>query len=204
MRKYLTEAIGTFFLVLAVGLSGNPFAIGLVLAALIYGTLHISGAHFNAAISFAYLIKRKIDFNSFISYLLSQTLGAFAAAGIILFLSDEVLFVEPPTSTHLYQQATVEILLTFILVFTYLNMTLRSSTRSLALKGLAIGLTYSAIIYLGDAISGAGFNPSMSLGVSVIDYFAVKGQSFQYIPLYTAAPIAGSALAAFAYSYLND
>lgn len=204
MRKYVMEAIGTFFLAIAMGLTGNALAIGLMLAAMIYTGMHISGAHFNPAVSFAYFIRRKITLNTFLGYLISQSLGAFAAAGVILFLANDVFYLEPPVSTDIYEQGITELLLTMALVLTYLNV---ASTKVLASGksyGLVIGLVLSGMIYLGFNISGAVFNPAISIGTSAVDFLAIQGASFQYIPLYTIAPIAGGTLASLFYQYLND
>lgn len=198
------EAIGTFFLAIAMGLTGNALAIGLMLAAMIYTGMHISGAHFNPAVSFAYFIRRKITLNTFLGYLISQSLGAFAAAGVILFLANDVFYLEPPVSTDIYEQGITELLLTMALVLTYLNV---ASTKVLASGksyGLVIGLVLSGMIYLGFNISGAVFNPAISIGTSAVDFLAIQGASFQYIPLYTIAPIAGGTLASLFYQYLND
>jgi glycerol uptake facilitator-like aquaporin len=204
MRKYAVEATGTFFLVFALGLTGNPLAIGLILAGMVYGGLHISGAHYNTAVSFAFLIQRKIDFNTFIGYFIAQLLGALAAAGLVYYLAEEVFYVEPPYSTNLYQQGIIEAVLSFVLVFVYLNLAMDTKRKSLRLNGLAIGLTYTAVIYAGEIISGGIFNPSVSFGTSIVDFIAIQGTSFEFIPLYTLAPLAGSTLAALAYSYFND
>lgn len=198
------EAIGAFFLVFAFGLTGNPLALGLVLAAFIYGGLHVSGAHFNAAVSFAYLITRKINFNTFIGYVVSQILGAFAAAGLVLYLAGEPFFVEPPYSTDLYQQGIVEMVMTFVLVFAYLNLASQTMRKSQRLNGLAIGLTYAGTIYVGEVISGGIYNPTISFGTSAVDFLAGQGESYLHIPLYTLAPLAGAGLAALAYNYFND
>lgn len=204
MRKYVMEAVGTFFLTLAMGLAGDAFGTGLMLAALVYAGMHISGAHYNPAVSFAYFIRRKISFNTFTGYLTSQSLGAFASAGILLFLSGEVFYVEPPASTDIYQQGTVELLLSFVLVLTYLSVTSSKVLASNKAYGLAIGLVLTGLIILGETISGSVFNPAISIGVSGLDFLAIQGGSFQYIPLYTLAPIAGASLAALAHQYLND
>lgn len=198
------EAIGTFFLAIAMGLTGNALAIGLMLAAMIYTGMHISGAHFNPAVSFAYFLQRKITFNTFTGYLTSQSLGAFAAAGIILFLANDVFYLEPPVATDIYQQGAIELLLTMAIVLTYLNVASNKVLASGKSYGLVIGLVLSGMIYLGDSVSGAVFNPAISIGVSAVDFLAVQGSSFHYIPLYTLAPIAGGALAALLYKYLND
>tara|TARA_R110000868_G_scaffold235273_8_gene489128 strand:+ start:33454 stop:34053 length:600 start_codon:yes stop_codon:yes gene_type:complete len=198
------EAIGTFFLTIAIGLTGNALGIGLMLAAMIYTGMHISGAHYNPAVSFAYFVKRKITLNTFISYFLSQCLGAFAAAGVILFLANDVFYIEPPVATDIYQQGIVELLLTMVLVLAYLNIASNKVLASGKSYGLAIGLVLSGIIYLGDNVSGAIFNPAISIGVSIVDFLAIQGSSFEYIPLYTLAPFAGATLAALFYQYLND
>jgi len=204
MRKYVMEAIGTFFLAIAMGLTGNALAIGLMLAVMIYTGMHISGAHFNPAISFAYFIRRKITFNTFSGYLISQTLGAFAAGGVILFLANDVFYVEPPVATDIYQQGVAELLLTMALVLAYLNVASSKVLASGKSYGLVIGLVLSGMIYLGDTVSGAVFNPAVSIGLSVVDFLAIQGASFQFIPLYTLAPLAGASLAALLYQYLND
>lgn len=198
------EAIGTFFLAIAMGLTSNALAIGLMLAAMIYTGMHISGAHFNPAVSFAYLIQRKMTFNTFIGYLASQTLGAFAAAGIILFLANDIFYLEPPVSTDIYQQGIVELILTMVLVLAYLNVASNKVLASGKSYGLVIGFILSGMIYLGDNISGAVFNPAISVGISVVDFLAIQGSSFLSIPLYTLAPLAGATLATFLYQYLND
>ncbi len=204
MRKYVMEAIGTFFLTLAMGLTGDAFGIGLMLAALVYAGMHVSGAHYNPAVSFAYFIRRKISFNTFSGYFTSQSLGAFAAAGVILFISGEVFYVEPPASTDIYQQGIVELLLSFVLVLTYLSVSSSKVLASNKAYGLAIGLILTGLIILGESISGSVFNPGISIGVSALDFLAIQGKSFQSIPLYTLTPIAGASLAALAHQYFND
>ena len=68
MKKYLTEFVGTFFLVLIIGLSNNPLAIGFGLTVLVYMGAHISGAHYNPAVSFAMLLRKEINSSDFFKY----------------------------------------------------------------------------------------------------------------------------------------
>lgn len=204
MHKYVIEAIGTFFIAIAIGLSGNGLAIGLMLSAMIYGGIQISGAHFNPAVSFAFFVRKKINVNTLIGYVISQSLGAFAAAGVVLFISGEVFFVEPPNSTDIYQQGAVEFLLSMVLIFTYFNIASSKITPSNRTYGLIIGLIFTGIIYIGESISGGVYNPAISIGFSLVDYIAIKGASYEFIPLYTLAPMAGGVLAAFLHKYLND
>lgn len=204
MRKYLIEVIGTLALVLAFGLTTEPLALGMVLTVLIYMGMHVSGAHFNPAVSFAYFLRRKISFNVFLGYFASQLLGAFAAAGIILMVTRTVFFVEPPTSTNLYQQATVEIFLSFLFVLSYLNLIKNNGHESFKINAIGVGLTLTACIMIGVNISGAYMNPAMSISTSIIDFMAERGTSFESIPLYTVAPITGGTLAALLHWYTSD
>lgn len=198
------EAVGTFFLVLSVGLTGNAFAIGLLLAALVFGGAHISGAHFNPAISFAFFLKKEINFNTFIGYVISQILGVFAASGVYLMLSSLVFYVEPPASTTIYQQTTVELLATFVLVFVYLNAFPSKHLKQNRSAGLIIGVTLTSLILMSEDISGGVFNPAISVGASLLDLISINGASYKYIPIYTLAPVTGSVLATYLYKYLND
>ena len=87
MKKYLIEFVGTFFLVLIIGLSENPVAIGVGLSVLVYMGAHISGAHYNPAVSLAMFIKKDLDTNEFFIYIISQILGATFASIILSLLS---------------------------------------------------------------------------------------------------------------------
>lgn len=198
------EAVGTFILVLSFGLTSNALAIGLVLAALVYGAVSVSGAHFNPAVSLAYLLKGNISFNTFIGYFLSQLLGAFAAAGVFLMIAGTVYYAEPPASTSLYQQSAVEFVLAFILAFAYVSLLTPQMSKPLKINGLGIGLTLAGLLILGEHISGSIINPALSMGTSLVDYLAIRGQSYQYIPLYTIAPFAGAAVAGFFHRYVSD
>ncbi len=204
MRKYLIEVIGTMALVLAFGLSTEPLALGVALSVLIYMAMYSSGAHFNPAVSFAYFLRRNMTFRMFLGYTASQLLGAFAAAGIILMVTHSVFFVEPPTTTNLYQQATVEAFLSFLFVTAYLNLINNGNEESLRINALGVGLTLTACIMIGVNISGAYMNPAMSISTSIIDFWAERGKSFESIPLFTAAPLTGAALAALMHWCTSD
>src|SRR3569832_2571380 len=83
MNKNLTELIGTFFLVITIGLTGNPLAIGSMLMVMVYMGVPISGAHYNPAVTLAALMRKKITMNGAVQYWLFQFLGAFLAAFVI-------------------------------------------------------------------------------------------------------------------------
>ena len=203
MHRYIFEAVGTFFLVLVYGLTSDPFAIGLVLAALVYGGMFISGGHFNPAVTFAYLIKRDLSFSTFISYVISQLLGSFAAAGVLLMLVNHVFYVQAPNATEIHQQGSVEVILTFLIAFAYLSLIPFNSRKLIRLNALGVGLTLSAAIIIGKNISGSVFNPALSISTALVDLIAIRGKSFQFIPLFTLAPLVGAGLAGILYRYFD-
>ena len=98
MNRYITEFIGTFFLVLIIGLTGNPIAIGLGLAVLVYMGAHISGAHYNPAVSLAMMINKKLSPKELGFYILYQLLGAVFATYALYFLGNEDFSVVSNTS----------------------------------------------------------------------------------------------------------
>jgi glycerol uptake facilitator-like aquaporin len=204
MRRYITEAVGTMMLVLAFGLTSEPLALGLVLATLIYGGMFVSGAHFNPAVSFAYFIRRDIDFQLFVGYSISQILGAFAASGILLMITNSVFYAEPPTASTFSQQVTVEIFISFLLVYAYLSLLNHKSNDNIRINALGVGLTLTAAVLIGKNISGAYLNPALSIGSSIVDLLAINGNSYINIPLYTIAPLTGSTLAALLSWYTSD
>ncbi len=204
MRTYLVEAIGSFVLVLAFGLDRDPLARGLTLAAISYGAMHISGAHFNPAISFAYFLKKDLSFKLFVGYTISQILGCFAASGILLTITKIPFTTSSPATTPLEDQIIFEVFGCFLLVYTHLNLIGKKKSESLSINALGVGLTLTACILMGETISNAILNPAISIGSSIIHYLAVFGGSFENIPLYTVSPVAGATFAFLLYWYSNN
>ncbi len=202
INAYLLEAIGTFFLVLVFGFTGDALAIGLTLMALIYIGFEGSGAHYNPAISFAFLLKRRLTLTGFLGYFISQILGGILAASILLFLSGSVFYVEPPASTNLYQQAIAEVFFVFIFVLVMLIFSLSNNHRRSKLIGLIAGLTFAGMILVTTSISGGVLNPAISLGTATVD-FINGGGTYMDVLLYTVAPLTGGALAAFAFNFFH-
>jgi glycerol uptake facilitator-like aquaporin len=196
------EAIGTFFLVLVFGFTGDPFAIGFTLMALVYMGSPISGAHYNPAVSVAFFLKRKLRVFDLIGYLSAQLLGGFLAAIVIYFLANAVFYVEPPATSNLYQQAFGEVAFTFIFVIVMLLFSLSASPRRSQLKGLIVGLTFTSMLMVSTSISGGVLNPAISWGTAGLDYI-LGGNSYLNVLLYTLAPVAGGALAAFFLHFMH-
>ena len=141
MRKYVAEATGAFFIVVSLGISTDAIGIGFTFAALYMIFSGTSGGHFNPAVSLAFLIKRDITPKQFGGYFLSQTVGVFLGAALILYLSGFVVYAEPPSSTNLYQQSIIEFLMTFVLVMVYLKTKTTRMEQNRILNAVILGIT---------------------------------------------------------------
>ena len=194
MKKYLTEFIGTFFLVLIIGLSQNPLAIGFGLTVLVYMGAHISGAHYNPAVSFAMLLRKEINSSDFFKYLLSQILGAFAAAFLVANMSSNMV-VQPDLQEPVAMILVAELIFTYLLVFVILNVATHPNLDGNSFYGFAIGLTVMAGAFCVGPLSGGVFNPAVSIGPSLVDIITENGVSQYFVWYYLTAPMAGSVLA---------
>jgi len=196
MRKYITEFIGTFFLVLTIGLTGNPLAIGAALMVMIYAGGHISGAHYNPAVTLAVFIRGKISSGEALVYMGSQVAGALIAALIV------GVFREFPSEAiqqiNVTKAIIAEVLGTFALAYVILNVATARSTAGNSYFGLAIGFTVLAMAFCFGDYSGGAFNPAVAIGASVMKIFAWKN-----IWIYLIACFSGGALAAIVFKMNN-
>ena len=203
MNKYSTEFLGTLFLVLIIGLSQNPIAIGLGLAVLVYMGAHISGAHYNPAVSLSMLINKQIQLKEFSFYVASQLLGSVVAAYLVVLLGNDDFNVVSNTS-DISSFFLAEILFTFLLVFVILNVALNKNLKGNQFYGLAIGLTVTAGAFSVGDISGAVFNPAVSFGPSFFSFIdpQVVGNdisSSDFFLYYLISGIIGSVVASYLY-----
>ena len=206
MNKYIIEFLGTLFLVLIIGLSQNPIAIGLGLAVLVYMGAHISGAHYNPAVSLSMLINKQIQLKEFSFYVASQLLGSVVAAYLIVLLGNDDFNVVSNTS-DISSFFLAEILFTFLLVFVILNVALNKNLKGNQFYGLAIGLTVTAGAFSVGDISGAVFNPAVSFGPSFFSFIdpQVVGNdisSSDFFLYYLISGIIGSVVASYLYKKL--
>ncbi len=200
-NKYLIECIGTYFLVLAYGLSGEAIAIGFMLSALIFIGALVSGAHYNPAISIGAFFLKKLTGTELLGYISAQIIGAFLAASTVLLISSLPFYVESPINSGFYQQLGVETLLTFVLTLSALVAWIGNpSHKSVATYSFVVGFTLVALVMIGQNISGAIFNPAISIGASILDYL-LGGASHKDIFTYTIGPIVGASIAAFVYKF---
>lgn len=217
MKKYIAEFIGTLTLVLfgcgiAVVSGGNlvatALAFGLAIVASAYVIGDISGCHVNPAVSFAMLINKKISLQDFIGYVASQVAGAFAGIGILyLILSSSDIGTAAlgangygslsAANISLFGAIVTEIILTFIFIYTILGVT--SDDKKSNVAGIVIGLTLAFVHLLGIYLTGTSVNPARSLAPAVIQ----GGDALCQVWVFILAPLAGSALAAIVFKYLN-
>jgi len=178
-RKYAVEVIGTFFLVFTVAVSAlshstfTPLAAGAVLMVMVYAGGHISGGHYNPAVTMAALWRRRIGLADAVAYWIVQFI-----AGVVAALVARVV-VNPATVTTLHPSghalaatAVVELLFTFALCYVVLNVATSKSQLGNSFFGLAIGFTVLAGAFAVGGISGGSFNPAVSLGAATGGLFA--------------------------------
>jgi aquaporin Z len=202
MRKYLTEFIGTFFLVLTVGLTVigavpmAPLAIGASLMIMVYMGGHVSGGHYNPAVSLAVLLRGKLaSTGEFVAYVVSQLAGAIAAALVAYVITGKTFAPAPADSTSALGALLVETLFTFALALVVLNSAVSAKTQGNSFYGLAIGFTIVVAAFAGGSISGGAFNPAVGTGPILVQV-ALGGGSLSHLWLYLVGPFLGGSLAA--------
>ncbi len=208
--KYLVEFIGTFFLVATIGgtvLESNPsglappsnlapIAIGSALMVMIFAGGHVSGGHYNPAVTLAVFLRGKCPAKDVGPYMGAQVLGAVLAAAIMLFLKGNptVKAADP----DILKALVAEFLYTFALCYVVLNVATAKGTSGNSFYGLAIGFTVMAGAASVGAISGGAFNPAVAVGITVMGLSAVAN-----IWIFLVANFAAGAAAAFVFKAIN-
>jgi len=203
MKKYVIELIGTFFLVLVIGLTGNPIAIGSVLMVMVYMGGHISGAHYNPAVTLAVLMRGKIDGREAGMYIIFQVLGAIIAALMVNVLAGHTFAPAPGEGVTALNALLVEIIFTFALASVVLNVATTKAAAGNSYFGLAIGFTVLAAAFAGGGISGGAYNPAVGLGPCLIDTLVGGHDSLAHVWIYLVGPLAGGGLAALVFGFTN-
>ena len=205
MKKYLVEFIGTFFLVLTIGMTVidpvvavgfAPLAIGSALMIMVYAGGHISGGHYNPAVTIAVWLRGRCAAMDVPAYLVAQILGAAAASFITLYLKGN------PTLTGKEVVAVpaliAEFIGTFALCYVILNVATAKATAGNSNYGLAIGFTVTVMAYALSGISGGAFNPAVAIGGSIMHL--VKASNLW---IYLAANFGAGVLAALVFKFAN-
>jgi aquaporin Z len=197
-RKLGVEFIGTFFLVLTVGMavatagSLAPLAIGTVLMVMVFAGGHVSGGHYNPAVSTAVLLRGKMTRNEYVGYVVTQMLAALVAAGVVSILGYTPASAAPVAGAG--KMLIAEFLFTFALAYVVLNVATAEDTEGNSFYGLAIGFTVAAGILAVGPVSGGAFNPAVAIGATVMGLFP-----WAHIWIYLVASLAGGAAAAYAF-----
>jgi len=204
MKKLLVEFIGTFFLVFTVGMTViypsagamAPLAIGTVLAIMVYAGGHVSGGHFNPAVTFGVCIRGKLPANEVLHYWVAQILGALAAYALVTVLKGYVVATSMPI--NMPKALLAELIGTFALVYVVLQTATTKATSGNSYYGLAIGFTVMVMAYALGAISGGAFNPAVAVGLGALNIV-----NLGMIWVHIVANLAGGALAAMVFGYIN-
>ena len=205
MAKYLVEFIGTFFLVATIGFTvlkpGDagamaPLAIGSILMVMIFAGGHISGGHFNPAVTLAVFLRGKCPAIDVIPYWVAQVLGAVGAAGIVLFMKGYP--TTEPATIDVGKALIAEFLFTFALCYVVLNVATAKGTSGNSFYGLAIGFTVLSGAYAVGGISGGAFNPAVATGITIMSLSAVSN-----IWVFLVANFAAAAAAAAAFRMIS-
>ena len=178
-RKYVVELIGTFFLMFAVAMASytgsafTPLAAGATLMVMIYAGGHISGGHFNLAVTMAVLCRRRIGIGDAVGYWIAQVAGGVVAAVIARAVVNPATVKTLHLTGHAVTAAAVsELLITFALCYVVLNVATSKDQPGNGFFGLAIGFTVVAGAFAVGGISGGSFNPAVTLGAGLADGLA--------------------------------
>jgi aquaporin Z len=205
MKRYLVEFIGTFFLVFTVGSTviapgaGGlaPLAIGASLMVMVYAGGHVSGGHYNPAVTLAVWLRGKGDKKDVVPYWVSQLAAAFVAAWIVGKI--KMPGAAQPLVLASWKPAFVaEFLFTFALCWVVLNVATSKATAGNSFYGLAIGMTVMVGAFAVGGVSGGAFNPAVATGITLM------GLSFWgNLWVLIAGEAAGAVAAATAHKIVN-
>lgn len=203
MDKYLVELIGTFFLVLTIGLAGGlghagemaPLAVGGVLMAMIFAGGHVSAAHYNPAITLAFWMRGRCKSSDVAGYIVGQVLGTALAALAVGALAGEAS--PAPASFETVPLLVVEVIFTFGLCWVILNVATARGTEGNGFYGLAIGIFVIGGAYTVGPISGAVFNPAVALGLCMMEIVP-----WTLLGAYVVTEVLGVVLAGLAFRWL--
>ncbi|WP_099203795.1 MIP/aquaporin family protein [Scatolibacter rhodanostii] len=215
LKKYLSEFIGTFVLVLfacgtaaVVGVSADKgtgylltaLAFGLVIVAMAYSIGNVSGCHINPAVSIGMLVSGRMSVQDFIGYVIAQFLGAIGGAATLMALvgKESGLGANGLYQGNILSSLIIEIILTFVFVLAVLGVTAKESNSSVA--GLVIGLSLTLVHILGISFTGTSVNPARSFGPALL----VGGDALSSVWVFIVAPLVGGVLAALVYRFISS
>ena len=223
MKRYISELIGTMVLVLfgcgsaaiagsTLGTLGIALAFGLSIVAMAYVIGDISGCHINPAVSIGMWIDGRLDAKDLVMYIIFQCIGAIIGIALLAVIINSAPSLGGYLATGLGQNGfgtassvgidvigaiIVEIILTFVFVFTVLGVTKKAENGAVA--GIVIGLTLAFVHIMGIPLTGTSVNPARSLGPALF----LGGQALEQVWVFILAPIVGAILAGLIYKGLT-
>jgi aquaporin Z len=197
MMKYLVELIGTFFLVATVGFTVMepgasalaPLAIGSALMIMVYAGGHVSGGHYNPAVTLAVWMRGRCPTSDVPGYMIAQVVGALIAAFLVMFMKGTG--AATASSPDVVRAVIAELLFTFALCYVVLNVATAKATEGNSYFGLAIGFTVVVGACAVGGISGGAFNPAVAVGITAMGLSKLAN-----IWIFLVGNFAGGALAA--------
>lgn len=204
MNKYIVEFIGTFFLVLVVGMTViepgagmlAPLAIGCTLMIMVYAGGPISGGHYNPAVTLGVWMRGKCETKEVLPYMVMQVLGSALATLVIGFQKGNPALT--PMVPDVAKALLNEFLFTFALVYVVLNVATSKKSAGNSYFGLAIGFTVVIGAFAGGSISGGAYNPAVAAGITMMGLSTISN-----IWIYLVGNFAGGAVAAVVYKFVN-
>jgi aquaporin Z len=208
MNKYIVELIATFFLVLTIGLTAvlglagdfAPLAIGLCLVVLVYMGGHISGAHYNPAITLGVFIRGRCKGSEVLPYIIAQLVGSGLAALLVanvfageVQLNDKAAIISRWVPGATSPIIAAEVLFTFLLVFVVLNVATSKNTANNHYFGMAIGMTVLVGAFAVGSISLGAFNPAVTTGLALMGNMSWADTWMHFLPQALGGILAGFA-----------
>ena len=198
--KLLTEFLGTFLFLTVIALSGAagplaPLAIGGGLMVMVFMGGHVSGAHFNPAVSLGLFLRGKIGGLQLVTYCISQLAAALLAFVFGYLVAGKAGGIHPGSGVYWSSALAVEIVFTLALVLVVLNVAATAATQGNSFYGLAIGFTIVAAAFVGGPISGGAFNPAVGIGATIGQALFGHG-GFGDLWLYILGPLVGAVIGA--------
>jgi aquaporin Z len=201
-RKLVVEFVGMFLFVFTVGMATNkagagalaPLAIGSILMVMVFAGGHVSGGHFNPAVSTAVFLRGRMAANEFVAYVATQFAAALIAGFVVRYVGGREAHVVTASSGRML---VAEFLFTFALAWVVLHVATARGTEGNSFYGLAIGFTVVAGAFAVGGISGGAFNPAIAFGAMVTGLF-----QWSNIWIYFLADFLGAAVAAYAFLFV--
>jgi len=205
MKNYIVEFIGTFFLLFVIGLcviepngagAMAPLAIGTILMVMVYAGGHISGGHYNPAVTLGVWMRGKCETKDVPFYILAQVLGAaFASLLAVKIKGNHLIAAATPNTLN---ALLAELIFTFALVYVVLNVATSKKTAGNSYYGLAIGFTLMTAAYAIGNISGCAINPAVAIGLTIMGLSKLSN-----LWIFIVANLTGGALAAAIFKITN-